>query len=388
MIRPRQLPLPLSDDARGWYVSEMRLDRSSMLVASSVVLLACGDDGAQGGGAQGGASACDDAESCAYPSRGLSVAVREGFSIVEPVTGRTLQLLARVPDLPGPLPLVIWSHGGGFLDAGHKQSARWGDTLASHGYAVLHVAHATLTVEAGLALCDLASIAPADCAPPGDDEDATGLIALAKTTDVIAVLDRLPMLSDGSVEQGGPEIDLDRVVVAGWSAGARAPMVTMGATFEPLPGDPPLSLADPRVVAAIGLSPAGPGFGGFYDDGTTHSWSSSRGPILFITGDNDQKPTKPELSGPVRRQAFEKQPSDGQRWLLYSKLAVGVGGHPTFDLEDLGSRDERLVALSEAARSTARAFLDAVVLEDPAAQAWLASDAPRVVAGEAEWLNR
>jgi hypothetical protein len=372
---------------------EMSAPGASICVVAGLVLLACGEEGAgggaqgggpSGGGGTGGASGCDDPASCVYPSRDLEVTVRQGFSIQEPITGRTLQLLARVPDLPGPVPLVIWSHGGGFLDAGHEQSATWGDTLASHGYAVLHVAHSTLTLEAGLALCDLASIAPADCAPPGDDEDATGLLALAKTTDVIAVLDQLPTLSDGSVAQGGPAIDLNRVVVAGWSAGARAPMVTMGATFAALPGEPPLSFADSRVVAAIGLSPAGPGFGGFVDD----SWSSSRGPILFITGDNDQKPTKPDLSGAVRRQAFENQPQDGQRWLLYSNLVVGVGGHTTYNLEDLGSSDERLVALTEAARSTARAFLDAVVLDDPNAQRWLASDAPRIVAGEAEWLNR
>ncbi|HRE91132.1 MAG TPA: hypothetical protein PK095_18565, partial [Myxococcota bacterium] len=53
-------------------------------------------------------------ERCAYPRRGLEVEVREGIATVEPVTGRTLPIKARLPQVAGPLPVVIWSHGGGF----------------------------------------------------------------------------------------------------------------------------------------------------------------------------------------------------------------------------------------------------------------------------------
>lgn len=357
----------------------------SLLV--TLPLAACGGGGGGGGDGGGGAggSACGD---CAYPSKGFDVTVRQGFSADDPVTGRSLPLLARVPSAPGPLPVVVWSHGGGFLDGGEQQSQAWGTTLARHGYVVVHVAHVPVTPDAGLALCGLASIAPADCVVTTDDEDATGIVALTKTRDVIAVLDELPALSAASEADGGPALDLARVAVAGWSAGARAPMVTMGATFEPLPGQPIFGMPDARVVAALAWSPAGPGFGGFYDAGADTSWSGTRGPILFGTGDNDVKPTKPGLNGAVRRQAFDLQPADGQRWLLYSNLPAGVGQHPTYDLEDFASTDERVLSLTAALDATARAFLDAAVLDDPAAQAWLASDAPRLLAGDAEWSNR
>jgi hypothetical protein len=97
--------------------------------------------------------------------------------------------------------LVVWSHGGGFNQAGHKQAAEWGTTLAKHGYAVLHVAHVPPTLESAAALCELGSVPPADCTvDAASDEDDNGLIALVKTLDVIAVLDRLPQLSEASVE--------------------------------------------------------------------------------------------------------------------------------------------------------------------------------------------
>lgn len=103
-----------------------------------------------------------------------------------------------------------------------------------------------------------------------------------------------------------------------------------------------------------------------------------------MTGDNDVKPSKPDLTGADRRIAYERQPADGSRYLLYSKLPPGVGGHPTYDLEDLASADPRVVRLSRAIQSTARAFLDATLNGDAAAKAWLESDHAAVLAGDAE----
>lgn len=342
-----------------------------------------------GGGQGGGAAGCVDVASCEYPSQGLSFEVREGFSIVEPVTGRTLPLLVRVPEGPGPMPIVVWSHGGSFNDQGHHLAQDWGEALAAHGYAVLHVGHALVDATSGQALCDYVGIPQAECMLDLTDEDASGVLALGKSLDIAATLDALPMLSDASVGMGGPAVDMDRVVVAGWSAGSRAPLVMMGATFEPLPGYPPAGIPRAQPVAAMAFSPAGDGFGGFYvgSGAGDDSWSQMRGPVFVATGDNDVKPTKPELNGPVRRQAFEYQPNDGTRWMLYSNLPVGVGGHPTFDLQDLDASDERLVNLSLALRSAVLAFLDANVLGSAEAQAWLASDAALTMAGEAEWVH-
>lgn len=291
-----------------------------------------------------------------------------------------------MPDGEGPFPTVVWSHGGGFNDNGHRQAKQWGDALATHGYVVIHVAHTGLTVDGGLALCAAASVPTAECVPGGDEDD--GLVALVKSHDIVAVLDALPMLSDASVAGGGPAIDFDRVAVAGWSAGSRAPLITHGAVFLPSASAPVFSLPHALPKAVLALSPIGPGYGGFFDDGSAHSWQGVRGPVLMITGDNDLKATKPDLTGLDRRVAFEKQPADGSRWLLYSQLAPGVGEHATYNLEQLGSEDERLVRFSRAERSAALAFFDAQLFDDPHANEWLASNNAATLAGEAEWVHK
>lgn len=331
--------------------------------------------------------AADDLEACFYPSRDVPYVTREGLSVEDATTGRSLPLLARIPAVAGPVPVVIWMHGGGFNDNGHRTSETWGDTLARHGFLVIHVASSSLTADAARTMCALASVPEAECVA-GDDEDASGLLAVFRTFDLVAVLDDLPRLSTISVNNGGPALDLERVAVGGWSGGSRAPLMVMGATVKTTASGPLFSKPHARPAAAFTMSQAGPGFGGFYDDGDTTSWSALRGPMFMATGTNDQKPLKPELTGLIRRFPFEAQPADGQRLLLYSNLAVGLGGHSTYNLEDLDSADERVRRLSLAISSATRAFLDAALRGDADALAWLASGNARVLAGDVDWLRR
>lgn len=378
-----------------------RRGRRVGLVLAAALVVACGGNGGHGtsgtgaggsgaGGAGGSvANGCgpSNVDACEYPSAGLSFDVREGIDVTDPVTGRVLPLLVRVPKGPGPFPAIVWSHGGAFNATGHRLLKTWGETMAAHGYAGIHIAHVPLTAETGAAMCTVGSVPAAECVPPSD-EDATGYIALVKSRDVVAVLDALPMLSDASVKAGGPAIDLDRIAVAGWSGGARAPIVTYGAVFYPSPSAPKMSMSHPLPKASVALSPMAPGYAGFFDEGTDDTWQHMRGPVFMGTGDNDLKPAKPDLTGADRRIAFEKQPADGSRWLLYSKLAPGVGAHGTYNLDDVGSNDERLSRLSRALQSGVRAFLDAKLKGDAKAEQWLASTNAAVLAGEAEWVHK
>jgi hypothetical protein len=334
-----------------------------------------------------GACSANQVEACDYPSRGLAFTVRQGFTVTDPLTGRVLPLLARIPDMAGPVPVVIWSHGGGFNETGHQQAVGWGETLAMHGYAVVHIAHVGLDATALTALCTMASVPSNECAPAAD-VDATGLVALVKTQDTIAVLDQLATLSDTSVGLGGPAIDLGRVAVAGWSAGSRAPLVTHGAVFYPSPSAAKLSLSHALPKAAIALSPISPGYAGFFEEAGDDTWVHTRGPVLTMTGENDLKQTKPDLTGAGRRRAYELQPADGQRWLLYSTLPQDVGEHGSYNLDDRESADARLRMLSRALQASARAFLDASLLADADAMAWLASGNGATLAGEATWGHR
>ena len=300
-----------------------------------------------------------------------------------------MPLLTRTPAGTGPFPVVIWSHGGGFNDNGQHLGSEWGTVIAGQGYVVIHLAHVTATHDTADAVCKLASVPSPECSGDTGDEDS-GLVAVFRTFDIAGVLDKLQVLSDQSVAAGGPAFDRSRVVVAGWSGGSRAPVILMGASIIASPTAPRFSLPDLRVTAAIALSPTGPAFGGFFDDGAggATSWDTMRGPLLNATGDNDVKPDKPDLNGPVRRFPFTAQPGDGTRWLLYSNLALGVGAHGTFNLGDDQSSDARLARLSRALRSVVRAFLDAHLKDDAAADAWLATTNAGVLAGDADWEHR
>lgn len=375
--------------------------RAKWTPITMTLLLACGGGDASGPGAAGGADASSpaaadgsvpacttsDLSRCDYPERKVTSTEREGFDVKETITGRSLPMLARIPEGAGPFPVVIWSHGGGFNDGGHRLGREWGTAMAGQGYVVLHLAHATLTADAGKALCNFASIPAAECTLDAGDEDSP-IIGIVKALDLIAVLDRLEALSKESVARGGPALDVAHVATAGWSGGSRGPTVLHGVKLKTTPSAPLFSRPDDRVVASVGLSTAGPGFGGYFDAGGETSWTTMRGPFLIGTGQNDVKPNKPELTGPIRRFPFTAQPADGTRRLLYSNLPVGVGGHGTYNLEDSGSSDERLSRFSRALRSSVLAFLDAHVKGDATAKAWLATDNARVLAGDADWERR
>lgn len=338
------------------------------------------------------ATTCDASarEGCLYPSRGLTYTEREGLKVTEPKTSRELTLLLRSPSLDQPRPIVLWSHGGSFDDQGHRLSKTWSEQLVSHGYHVLHVAHASVDADAIKAACQLAQVPQAECpVNPNDsgDEDI-GLLAVLRALDLSAVLDELPKISQQHVRQGGAPFDLERVVVAGWSGGSRGPMLLLGAQLRPSASAPLFSYPHQLPAAAFIMSPTGPGFGGFYQEAEDNSWSEMRGPVLFATGVNDVKPSNPGLDGPTRKLAFELQPADGQRWMLYSTLPVGTGGHGTYHLGDLMSQDPALAQTSEAIASSVRAFLDAMLLDDPTAKAWMMSQDASTLAGQAQWLNR
>lgn len=344
-----------------------------------VVLCACGGGRNMQMKSDGGCSA-SSLDGCEYPV-GSAALTTQTVMVTEPISGRSLPVLVRKPAGAGPFPVVIWSHGGGFDNDGQRLSPEWGETFAHHGFVAMNLGHPSVSQSAGLALCTEGKVPMNECTPSAD-EDSNGFLALVKSRDVIAVLDALPTL------QVGVALDLDRVAVAGWSAGARAPQVMQGARFIPSASAVPYAAPHARVKAIIGASPISPGYGGFFDNATGNSWDQVRGPVLMLTGHNDVKAAKPDLKGVDRRIAWDRQPADGKRWLLFSNLPEGVGEHGTYNLSDLGSNDARLARLTRALRSVALAFLDAQLNGDAEARAWLDSTNARTLAGDASWEHK
>lgn len=335
--------------------------------------------------------ACDAAtwEDCAWASRAHGVlrfpasSTEPGLTLSDPSTGRELPVLVRVPEGEhGPLPVVIWSHGGGFDDAGHTRGREWGEVLAAHGLAVVHVAHVELVPDTRRTVCALGGVPDPEC-----QAEVALFGAIARPRDVVTVIDGLDEVSAWLQAQGGPALDSATVLTAGHSAGSQAGLVLAGAVREIAPSVPRYSDPDPRPVATLGLSPQGPDHSGFFDTGTESSWDGLTRPTLLMTGDNDENPSNTDLTGPVRREAFEGLGgTDGAQHLLYSTLSVG--NHGSYNLETAPAGDPELERLEAALQSTARAFADAHLRGDALAAAWLASDAPARLAGAADWESR
>jgi len=223
----------------------------------------------------------------------------------------------------GRLPVVIFSHG---IGEDRDSYAYLGREWAGRGFLVLHVTHA------------------------GTDKAVleTGYWNLYKATkvkenwvnrplDVSFVLDQLAKRDDA---------DLDRVAVAGHSAGAFTALAVAGLRF--VDGS---TLADPRVKVAIAISM--PKMSGVIaDDG----YAFIRVPVLHVTGTCDTSliyRTYPK----DRRVPFEKSSGPDQ----YLVTLEGVN-HDTFS-----NRDDAAHPLI--ARITS-AFLDGYLLGDANARAW------------------
>jgi len=290
------------------------------------------------------------------PSGGYTVS----YTTPDPVTpDRDVPILIRYPiGTPAPLPVVLWSHGGGYNNNGHHRQEVWGETLARFGYAVIHMSHTDDEAGAhGFAL----GIPRDDCEGEdlqnGEPSEGGTLISLwyDRPRDASAVLDDL-----GNIETHF-RLDLDdrRVAVGGFSGGAFTVMALAGALADFSPSVLAVSSADPRFRAFLANSPQGVDRLGM----TETSWDGIAAPVLVQTGFNDnagQEEARDRLD-PYRHMP----PAD--KYLQY--LDSPEAQHPVFGLDEDGSRPLRFYVANAGV-----AFFDAHLLDRPEAQAWLESN--------------
>lgn len=147
---------------------------------------------------------------------------------------------APLADLPGMLPVLIFSHGwGGF----RTQNTYQVEELASHGYLVAAIQHpygAVMTVFADGSLAPINPDALPLDAPPGELAAAGNRLVTQWAGDMALTLDYLAQLNQaGSGERFNGRLDLERVGVFGHSTGG-------GAAVE-------FCAHDPRCKAGLGL---------------------------------------------------------------------------------------------------------------------------------------
>ena len=268
----------------------------------------------------------------------------ESLTLTDPVQQRDIVLRLHVPAGEGPRPLVVYSHGAFCSPAMYDAVV---SSWAARGYVVLLPQHI----------------------------DALGNPEMAEVSDLAMLLSArirdLSFLLDASeqIEQAiGRQdlLDTERAAVAGHSFGGMIAQIKSGLRLKPgeylFDGDP----ADSRYKAAVIMSGVGP-----MPQMTEDAFSGLTGPLIASGGTLDKGDVG---SGVVYPWEWRLSPytlaPDGNKF----SLVLDEGDHY---LGGLICRDDRGGPADPAGvsivASVTQAFLDAYVLEDPAAARWLAN---------------
>lgn len=349
------------------------------------------------------ASECEGA-ACRYTAsvRYSETRAVDGFTLSSPIGNRELPMLVRFPvdaGEDGPLPVVIWAHGGSWSRNGHKLNEDWSTRIAQAGYVVVHFAVTPPEPEdlpqicmlAGLTdpqRCDDISLTDVDIDKDDPPDNPFSAITVVRPSDARTVYEALPMISQRLSTMAGVEADASRVIIAGWSGGAQVVLQAAGAKRYAEASTPPYHDPLPGPIAFIALSPQGPGFSNFYATDEETSWDLIDRPTMVMTGVGDEKPGN-DLTGPDRLAVYTHLPEGGKR-LFYSTSESDAIKHSTFNLQEVGSSDADAAAVSRALESAMLAFLDFHTRGHMPAGVWLDSDAAVKLAGEGklDWLQK
>jgi predicted dienelactone hydrolase len=198
----------------------------------------------------------------------------------------------------GPMPVILFSHGlGGSREAAAYLGRHW----ASHGYVSVHLQH------------------------PGSDESVwrgkdrpiealreaarNPRAALDRVADVRFVLDQMEQLQ----REPGPlnsRLDLERIGMSGHSFGAHTTLVVAGQVAV-WPGGREISQADPRIKAAVILSPPVPQ----RPDQREKAFRKIAIPCFYMTGTEDDSPIG-ETHKEDRRIPFDLSGDLADRYLV------------------------------------------------------------------------
>lgn len=249
----------------------------------------------------------------------------------------------------GPFPVIVFSHGlGGTRDGYAYLGKHW----ASWGYVCVHVQH----------LGSDDSVWRGNARPmeamQGAATDLGNLLGRPKDiTFAIDELERRNALEGWPLEG---KLDLAKVGVAGHSFGAYTALCSAGRVLVAPLGNLRYEVADPRVKAAIAMSPQG-----HEREKANGTWSQFATPVFHMTGTKDTSPISGDSKPEERRIPFDAI-DEAEQFLLVLEgaehMAFSDAGFGT------GRRDPHHWPLILAGST---AFWDAELKGDGKARAWL-----------------
>ena len=264
---------------------------------------------------------------------------------------RDIPLRVYLPAGSGRAPVVLFSHG---LGGSRNGSAFLGEHWAARGYVAVFVQH------------------------PGSDDSvwegkpaATRMAAMRaaasleqfreRVKDIPAVLDQLERYADGPL---AGRLDMQHVAMSGHSFGAVTTQAVSGERF--LMG---ASFTDPRITAAIVMSPSAPRAGS-----AATAFAKVAVPWMLMTGTHDVAPIG-DQDVRSRLAVFPALPPGGKY-----ELVLDGAEHSVFTDRALpGDQLQRNPNHHRVILALSTAFLDANLRGDAAARAWLDGDGPRRV---------
>lgn len=295
---------------------------------------------------------------------------------------RAVVLQVRVPDVTGDalLPVVVWSPGAD-LESSVAETPllrNWSDTTAAAGYLTVTVGHVTRDEAQKAALCRAIEIPDELCGT----YDAG---AWDRAQDLQFILQNVAAFNESGPPGIRGRIDLEKVAVAGFAAGADAAMSSAGAGRLLTPGAtrvaPNLFRAE-GPAAFVFLSPPAPGADGFFEYDylqPQHSWSKLDRPALTLTGagDNTCQGFAGCMTGAtpaLRTIAFQLQPANGKYQFFLKPVTADHSFLGSLDVDDCVGKEVEQIACESNARylkSAVLAFLDSSLGKVSRAQLWM-----------------
>lgn len=281
-------------------------------------------------------------------------------SMTDSARNREIPLLIFLPDDPGPVPVILFSHG---LGGSYETAVYLGEHWAARGYVAVFMQHrgSDDSILIGVPAAQLLSVMQAAAS-------AENLVL--RTEDVRAVIDQLTVWNADSSHALGQRLDLQRIGMSGHSFGARTTQTTSGEIIPWLS----YSTRDPRIKAAMPLSAS-----------VTNIATAATVlrevniPWLIMTGTLDESIVN-DTTVADRLAVFPALPP-GNKY----ELVLFEGEHHAFTDRPVSALQKpRNPAHHPAIKAISTAFWDSYLRDDASARAWLESDAARSVLAPAD----